>query len=131
MYTSNYRISGNNPNAVAISVYPPKSFMGRSLKMLAPNWKDVKDIRNGVITEHQYAINYFNKLDNLELTAAELVAMLPTDSILLCYEDPFDFCHRRLVAMWIENETGVIIPELLPDNNYKKQQTFIDTTLDF
>ena len=32
--------------------------------------------------------------------------------ILLCHEDPTEFCHRRLVADYIELETGLYIPEV-------------------
>ena len=40
------------------------------------------------------------------------------DIILLCHELPGleinkeHFCHRRLLADWIELETGIVIPEL-------------------
>ena len=40
------------------------------------------------------------------------------DIILLCHELPgleinkAHFCHRRLLADWIELETGIVIPEL-------------------
>ena len=33
------------------------------------------------------------------------------DPILLCWERPGEFCHRRLVAEWIESETGLFVPE--------------------
>jgi hypothetical protein len=28
--------------------------------------------------------------------------MIPEGSILLCYEDNMDFCHRHLLAFWLE-----------------------------
>lgn len=34
------------------------------------------------------------------------------DLILLCYEDVGEFCHRRLIADWIELKTGIFIPEV-------------------
>ncbi len=40
------------------------------------------------------------------------------DIIFLCHELPgleinkIHFCHRRLLADWIELETGIVIPEL-------------------
>ena len=27
--------------------------------------------------------------------------------VLLCWESPGDFCHRRMIAKWIEEEKGV------------------------
>jgi hypothetical protein len=35
--------------------------------------------------------------------------------VLLCFEKPGEFCHRRLFARWIEQQTGQHIPEL-PDD---------------
>ena len=32
--------------------------------------------------------------------------------ILLCHEEPGEFCHRRLFARWWEEKTGQEIPEL-------------------
>lgn len=43
--------------------------------------------------------------------------------ILLCHELPgkqinkIHFCHRRLLADWIELETGIVIPEISIDKN--------------
>jgi hypothetical protein len=33
------------------------------------------------------------------------------DSVLLCYEKPGDFCHRRLVAAWIETALNEPVEE--------------------
>ena len=47
------------------------------------------------------------------------------DIILLCHElpgleiDKEHFCHRRLLADWIELETGIIIPEISIDESEK------------
>jgi uncharacterized protein (DUF488 family) len=37
---------------------------------------------------------------------------LGEDAILLCWEAPCQFCHRRLVAEWLEKHLGVNVPEL-------------------
>jgi len=34
------------------------------------------------------------------------------DSVLLCWEGPSKFCHRHIVASWLEAELGVIVTEL-------------------
>jgi len=36
---------------------------------------------------------------------------LGSDAVLLCYEAPGKFCHRRLAAEWLERELDVEIPE--------------------
>ena len=39
------------------------------------------------------------------------------DCVLVCFESPKDiasgkkFCHRRMVAGWIETELGIVVPE--------------------
>lgn len=50
------------------------------------------------------------------------------EPILLCWEKPGEFCHRRLVAAWFEEKLGVIVPETVPapaDVNILKGVTFI------
>ena len=32
--------------------------------------------------------------------------------IMLCWEDPGEFCHRRVVAAWMQKHTGVLVEEL-------------------
>lgn len=39
--------------------------------------------------------------------------------ILLCHEPIEEFCHRRLIADYIELETGIYIPEVSVDKNNK------------
>lgn len=45
--------------------------------------------------------------------------------VLLCHELPSNtidkrhFCHRRLLADWLELETGIVIPEISIDKNGK------------
>ena len=34
------------------------------------------------------------------------------DAIVLCWEKPGKFCHRHLVAKWLEKETGLIVKEI-------------------
>lgn len=36
------------------------------------------------------------------------------EPILLCWEEPGVFCHRRLVAIWFEEHLGVTVPEMDP-----------------
>jgi uncharacterized protein (DUF488 family) len=34
--------------------------------------------------------------------------------ILLCWEAPGEFCHRRVVAAWLRKRTGVLVEEFNP-----------------
>lgn len=63
-------------------------------------------------------LNHNELLDNLKQKFGEEI-------ILLCHELPgtdinkTHFCHRRLLANWLELETGIIIPEVSIDESGK------------
>jgi hypothetical protein len=104
MKTSNFAKSGRDPNAVAICVSPPMGWRGRRYPALAPR-RDMLHLPWPV-----YVQEYQRTLAGLN--AAQVVADLGPDAVLLCFERDRAECHRRLVAEWIEAETGVKVPEL-------------------
>ena len=65
--------------------------------------------------EDQYIESYYEtrlkELDVLELLDI-LQQKFGNQIILLCHESIEEFCHRRLVADYIELKTGVYIPEV-------------------
>lgn len=65
--------------------------------------------------EDQYIESYYEtrlkELDVLELLDI-LQQKFGNQTILLCHENIEEFCHRRLVADYIELKTGVYIPEV-------------------
>lgn len=85
-------------------------------------WKETHD--------NEYYIKHFQKdvLDNLEVVRVlhELHGLLPEEVkiqiqssvwsntewhiALICYEKPSDFCHRHLVADWL-NKHGIKVEE--------------------
>ena len=77
-------------------------------------------------------IKEFYDLRLKELNPNELMSTLNQkygkDIIFLCHELPGleinkkHFCHRRLLADWIELETGIVIPELSIDEYGKITQ---------
>ena len=42
------------------------------------------------------------------------------NSILLCYENNKDFCHRHIVAAWFEIMLGIKVDEVKIENNQIK-----------
>ncbi|RHX84718.1 DUF488 family protein, N3 subclade [Leptospira stimsonii] len=44
------------------------------------------------------------------------------DIALLCYEKPGDFCHRRLVADWIKEKTGIEVEEYKAESREETNQ---------
>ena len=57
-----------------------------------------------------YQAGILDQLDAADVWS-ELHAMTESP-ILLCWEKANEFCHRRIVAEWLELHLGVIIPEL-------------------
>jgi len=108
MKTSNFKLSGTDPNAVAISRGVPKGFKGRRYMPLAPaTWALVREPDEAVFRE-----KFMSQLERLDARAT--VEALGEDAILLCWEKPGEFCHRRVVAEWLERELGTSVPEQKP-----------------
>ncbi len=60
-------------------------------------------------------------LDQLDALAAETILAdlkrIAGDhpAVLLCWEmlaEPDEWCHRRMLAGWLEKQTGIVVPEL-------------------
>lgn len=59
----------------------------------------------GKVSEEEnndYYIREFYNQVLKKLDPEEVLESLPNMSILLCYENNIDFCHRHLVAFWFE-----------------------------
>ena len=70
--------------------------------------------------EDEYIKSYYDiRLKDMDVY--ELVSILKEkfgdNIILLCHEDVDDFCHRRIVADYIELMSGVYIPEVSVDSD--------------
>jgi hypothetical protein len=108
MQTSNFKLSGTDPHAVAISRGVPKGFKGRRYLALAPaTWALVKETDEAVFRE-----TFMRQLEPLDAKA--ILKEVGEDAILLCWEKPGEFCHRRVVAEWLERELGISVPEQKP-----------------
>lgn len=100
---------------VSIALKSPDWYHGFEYKKLAPNWDILSAWKSG---EHEGDVDYYTKhfeeaLDTLrpEDVIIELKQFgLLQDIILLCYEKPDDFCHRHLVANWL-NKNGLYVTE--------------------
>lgn len=92
-------------NAVAISQGVPKWFSGARYLALAPSWGLVKE-KNETIYTRRYQAEVLAKLNPVHV-ADDLEG-----KILLCWEKPGEFCHRRLAAEWLERNLLIEVPEL-------------------
>jgi hypothetical protein len=103
--TSYYQKAGSLPNAVGISQGVPKWYTGALYKKLAPPWEIVK-IENEATFRRLYHEMVLSKLNPVHV-ADDLEG-----KVLLCWELPGQFCHRRLVAEWLEKNLLIEVQEL-------------------
>lgn len=115
-------------------------YYGPSYKKLAPRLttyipyaeklEELSKLKNDLINykiskeqiENEYIKSYYEtRLKDLDVK--ELLYILKEKFgekiILLCHEDINEFCHRRLIADYIELETGIYIPEVSINENGK------------
>ena len=128
IYTSYFaKLKSLPENIIPISICgkAPDWYKGLQYKKLAPKydffmkWKETKD--------NDYYIDCFNELVLKPLNARDVVGELQgitpygtSDIVLICYEKPGDFCHRHLVADWLNNH-GFRCEEWSVNNeNYKR-----------
>ena len=105
--TSNFKIAGHLPQAVAISLGVPRGWRGARCTVLAPPRPLIK-IMDPETFIPLYKAQVLDKLDS-----HKIIKDLGGDNfILLCWEDPGVFCHRRVVAAWMQKHTGVLVEEL-------------------
>jgi hypothetical protein len=110
LYTSCFKLSGRHPLAVAISNGTRGYPAIRRYRPLMPPWALVTASREGRIGRDEFTAAYRRQLSRLD--AAQVVQEVGPDAILLCWEAPGEFCHRRIAAEWLETELGIFVPEL-------------------
>ena len=111
--TKTYKELGLEP--VAISGKVPDFFEGTTYPDFAPRWEMFKRWKAGEITNEGYVkeykayLNTLNK-DDIEFDFKEYNTE-KNHCVLLCYEKPHDFCHRHVLADWLEENFGWKIAE--------------------
>ncbi len=67
------------------------------------------------LSQDKYVVKFSVLLSELDpdIIWSRLHAIVfPHEPVLLCFEPPGTFCHRRLVAEWFERELGKVVDEL-------------------
>ena len=112
--------------APKLVTYIPYAEKLEELEKLKENITKVKEyLEFRKLIEDEYIRSYYD-LRLKDLNVKELLNILNkkfgNDIILLCHEPIDEFCHRRLIADYIELETGIYIPEVSVDEqgNVKK-----------
>ena len=96
-------------------------FKGKFISELAPKRDFFKTYKNniGKIPEEEniryYIDNYYNQV--LSKVNIEELLKDEKDPILLCYEKGQDFCHRHVLAEYIEMKYGIEVRDIKIDEN--------------
>lgn len=103
-YFGNVKNIPEGLEAVGIARGNPRGYRGRSYKELAPTRAMLK------LSREEYDRQFEAILDQLD--PQRVYEDLGENTVLLCWEAPGVWCHRRRVAEWLEAALGVEIPEL-------------------
>ena len=105
-YFAKIRSLPENVEPVSIALWPPKWYSGLQYRKLAPtkeildNWRRNKNKENYIRAYRDRVLNHLNP-DNVVRELHTLTNK--PDIALLCFEKPGIFCHRHLVAYWLNN----------------------------
>lgn len=112
IYTSYYGNHNHFPKdsyLISVSLTSPKGMCNKDLFALAPNIDTLDKYKKGIIDEYEYETDYRCKLDNINPEVKQKLinflhsqeATHPGGVFLLCYERPEQFCHRHILAKWL------------------------------
>ena len=96
------------------------NFLGACFSALAPKlsfWKIWHDNIGKVpdeINNNYYIEEYYEQVLK-QLDPNEIIRYFIDGTTLLCYEDNLEFCHRHIVAYWLEKTLGINVPEVKVD----------------
>jgi len=123
IYTSSYKEGSKLSNTIAISADKGKrvNYIGPYYKDLAPKkvywnvWHNnigkVKEIDN-----NRYYVQEYIKNNLKDLNPEKVYNDLDTYT-LLCFELYKEFCHRHIVALWLEDMLGIKVYEIMKFEN--------------
>lgn len=122
IYTSYFAAVKKLPDElcpIAICGKSPDWWNGKSTKVLAPKLWFFKEWKKN--HDNDFYIKNFNSEVLSKLEPIEVVKMLNKMSdgktpCMICYEKPLDFCHRHIVAEWLNTN----IPEIVTCVEYNE-----------
>ena len=108
-----YKEDGLYP--IAISGKRPDFYTEAFWTDFAPRYDMFLEWKSGKIDDMQYTERYRKWLDSLDKQEIrDIINELEGEGkqiIFLCYEKAGDFCHRHILADWLEENMGYIVEE--------------------
>ena len=117
LYTANYtNCKGNICVSISGDRGKKVNFKGRTYPILAPRlnfWKIWYD-NIGKISEEENTRYYIHEYYEQVLKKLDPYKVFDDldNSVLLCYENEKEFCHRHLVAFWLEETLKINVDEV-------------------
>lgn len=103
-------------NLVSIAGKSPEWYSGNKYGKLAPKYEWWRQWHDGNLTNDEYTTLYRETVLD-QLNPQEVADELGDNAILLCWEAPGKFCHRHIVAEWL-NRNGIKTEEV----DFREQQ---------
>jgi hypothetical protein len=124
MIVDNEKDDPDNP--ITIGIISPFRAQVEQLKISIGK---VDEDENNIYYMHEYYNQVLSKLDANKVL--EELAELGDNIVLLCFENEQEFCHRHLVAAWLERKLQIIVPEVSNDRDgnvkvLQRNQIYID-----
>ena len=123
MKTSNFSHNAKDPGAISIARSTPP--WAGQIQYYRPLWPTAKLLRWTKTLQRLDQWEAYHEAEYVEAYHATLARLgpqtvwddlytlvAPHEPILLCWESPGAFCHRRLVAEWLQQHLGVEVPEV-------------------
>lgn len=114
MKTSSFK-TYKGDKGVAICIYPPIDWMSARFPALEPDRQTFFSKKADQIDEKQYEEQYRERV--LSKLDPQKIYDTLKGQVLLCWEEPGEFCHRRIVSLWIEENLGIEVPEWKPGDD--------------
>jgi uncharacterized protein (DUF488 family) len=94
---------------VSIARGTPEGFKGRVMSKLMPTASLLSRLKNNLCTEEGFTKEFIQQLRCLDVHA--IAKELGPNATMICFEGKDKFCHRHLVAEWLQ-KNGYTVTEL-------------------
>ena len=87
------------------------------IPQLFPSDKILWDHKKGKIDDMEYTSKYLDQLNELGIDRIiKMIQIFGDNVVLLCWESPEKFCHRHILADYINKNSGVVVEEFGKEN---------------
>ena len=87
------------------------------IPQLFPSDKILWDYKKGKIDDMEYTSKYLDQLNELGVDRIiKMIQIFGDNVVLLCWESPEKFCHRHILADYINKNSGVVVEEFGKEN---------------